>query len=174
MKTPQYPIGPFEAVTYLNAEERQLRIVRLAAFPRDLQAIANRLKLSQWEQTYRPGGWTAIQVINHLADSHLHSYARFKHALTEDNPTIKDYPEALWAALEEGSNKASVAASIEMLKGIHYRWVAFLHSLLEADFDKTFYHPETETHNSLHKALAYYSWHCDHHLGHLKIIAQIA
>ena len=47
MKTPQYPIGPFEDVTYLNAEERQLRIARLAAFPQDLQAIANRLQPSQ-------------------------------------------------------------------------------------------------------------------------------
>ena len=72
MKTPQYPIGPFEDVTYLNAEERQLRIARLAAFPQDLQAIANRLQPSQWEQTYRPGGWTAIQVINHLADSYMY------------------------------------------------------------------------------------------------------
>ena len=61
-----------------------------------------------------------------------------------------------------------------MLKGIHYRWVAFLHSLTESDFDKTFYHPETETRHSLNKALAYYSWHCDHHLGHLNIFAQIA
>ena len=174
MKTPQYPVGSFEAVTHLNAEERQLRIARLAAFPLDLKAMAVRLNSSQWEQAYRPGGWTAIQVLNHLADSHLHSYARFKHAVTEDSPTIKDYPEALWAALEEGQDKASVEASIHILKGIHYRWVAFLHSLSESDFDKTFYHPETETHHSLHKALAYYSWHCDHHLGHLNIIAQIA
>jgi len=44
----------------------------LAAFPLDLKAMAVRLNSSQWEQAYRPGGWTAIQVLNHLADSYMY------------------------------------------------------------------------------------------------------
>ena len=43
---------------------------------------------AQLDTPYRPGGWTVRQVVHHLADSHIHSYIRFKLALTEDEPTV--------------------------------------------------------------------------------------
>ena len=166
----QYPIGAFEPITQLNKEARQKCIQRLKRFPKELHEFVAAFGDVAWNRSYRPNGWTAAQLVNHLADSHLHSYARFKHAVTEDTPTIKDYPEPLWAQLQEAQSADSVPASIQMLSGIHYRWVAFLEALEDGDFDRSFFHPETQTHHTLHTALAYYSWHCDHHLGHLKII----
>ena len=170
----QYPIGPHQEVLNSTDAERQERIQRIAHFPQELKDFIVVFEASKWEKSYRPGGWNAIQLVNHLADSHLHSYARFKHAVTEDKPIIKDYPEAIWASTKEGNRKESVTASLLMIEGIHMRWSSFLKDLSPSDFDKTFYHPESKTHNSLHKALAYYSWHCDHHLGHLKIIHEQA
>jgi len=35
---------------------------------------------------HREGGWTARQVVHHLADSHVNSYTRFRLALTEPSP----------------------------------------------------------------------------------------
>jgi len=34
----------------------------------------------------------------------MHSYTRFKFALTEDEPTIKPYNEAAWALLSDSKN----------------------------------------------------------------------
>lgn len=100
----------------------------------------------------------------------MHSYARFKHALTKKKPTIKGYPEALWEDLNVARHKDSITASLQMITGIHFRWVGVLKTMTPTDFEKSFYHPETQTHHLLHQALAYYSWHCRHHLGHLNII----
>ena len=47
--------------------------------------------------SYRPGGWTLRQVVNHVADSHINSYVRFRWALTEESPLIKAYDEKAWA-----------------------------------------------------------------------------
>jgi hypothetical protein len=36
-----------------------------------------------------------------LADSHIHCYVRFKHALTLDTPTILDYDQDDWAEMPD-------------------------------------------------------------------------
>ena len=53
------------------------------------------------DQPYRDGGWTARQVVHHVADSHMNAFVRFRLALTEDKPTIKPYNEAEWAKLAD-------------------------------------------------------------------------
>ena len=174
MESLQYPIGRFESETELSEQNRSNAIKRLERFPSELKALCEKFTPADWSNSYRPQGWTAAQVVNHLADSHLHSYARFKHAITEDTPTIKDYPEPLWAALLEAQSIESIPGSLMMIEGIHHRWVGFLKALYSEDFSRCFFHPETQTQHSLHQALAYYSWHCDHHLGHLKIIKNMA
>ena len=55
----------------------------------------------QLDTPYRPGGWTVRQVVHHVADSHMHSYIRFRLALTEDQPTIKPYDQDRWAELPD-------------------------------------------------------------------------
>ena len=96
-----YPIGRF----------RRPAIVSEPAFVEAVDAIrrlpaAFRMTVSGWTgdrltTPYRPGGWTARQVVHHVADSHANAYVRFKLALTEDWPGIKPYEEARWAELAE-------------------------------------------------------------------------
>ena len=52
--------------------------------------------------------------MHHLPDSHLHSYARFRFALTEDRPTIQPYQEALWADLPDARSTA-IEVSLDLL-----------------------------------------------------------
>jgi len=40
------------------------------------------------------------------------------------------------------------------------------------DFEKCFFHPGLKQELKLTQNLAIYSWHCRHHLGHLKIIGE--
>jgi hypothetical protein len=39
------------------------------------------------------------------------------------------------------------------------------------DLEKEFIHPETGKHIRIDRMIATYAWHCDHHYGHLRIIA---
>lgn len=68
----------------------------------------------------------------------MHSYARFKLALTEKKPTIKDYPEALWADLNEAHHKDSITSNLQMIIGIHFRWGGVLKTMTLTDFEKVF------------------------------------
>jgi uncharacterized damage-inducible protein DinB len=160
----QYPIGRFSFPDSTTASERQTWIREIARAPRDLRAAVAALTPEQIDTPYRPGGWTARQVAHHVPDSHLNAFIRFKLALTEDQPTIKPYDEARWAALADMA--LPVAPSLDLLEALHIRWVRLLESMSEQDFQRTFVHPESGTWR-LDQYLAQYAWHGKHHTAHI-------
>jgi hypothetical protein len=46
-----------------------------------ISEVFKKLSPKQLDTPYREGGWTARQVLHHLADSHMHAYIRFKWTL---------------------------------------------------------------------------------------------
>ncbi len=105
------------------------------------------------------------QVVHHVPDSHMHSYARFKFALTEDEPLIKPYAEDRWAELAD-VRAVPPETSLVLLEALHERWTALLRSLTEAEWGRSFRHPELGL-VSLTKAAELYSWHGRHHVAHI-------
>ncbi len=165
----KYPIGTFAPKTHYTAEEIAGFITIIEQLPIKLANMVNHFTAQQLATPYRPQGWTARQVVHHLADSHANSYIRFKLALTEHHPTIKPYEEQLWAELPD-SKHFPIQASMSILDGIHTRWVACLRAMQPADWEKGFHHPEKNRVITLAEAAALYAWHCEHHLGHIKIV----
>jgi len=162
----RYPIGKFVAPNEITKDDINNWIEEIGNLPSELKDAVNLLKPEQLDTPYRPGGWTLRQVVHHLADSHMNSYIRFKLAISEDTPTIKPYMEEKWAELEDAKNGA-VEISLNLLQSLHSRWVLFLRSLTEEDFEKGFIHPEHGRKMLLKQALAMYAWHGKHHLNHL-------
>ena len=161
----QYPIGRCSYPQSTTAEERRGWIADLAEAPARMRVAIEGLTPAQLETPYRPGGWTVRQVVHHVPESHMNAYIRFKLALTEDEPTIKPYDEAAWAKLPDVQS-TPVEVSLIMLEALHGRWVRLLQSMSEADFARTFRHPEIGT-MALGSYLAGYSWHCRHHVAHI-------
>jgi len=95
----------------------------------------------------------------------MNSYVRFKLAVTEEEPTIKPYFEDRWAQLDDAL-QAPIGLSLDLLDALHERWVWFLRSLKDADFQRTFRHPELGV-VSLDKNVALYAWHGRHHVAHI-------
>src|SRR5205085_11586977 len=118
------------------------------------------------DTSYKPEGWTARQVVHHIADSHMNAYIRFKLALTEDAPVIKPYKENLWAELHEAKS-APPEISIDILDALHRRWIMMIRKIEPVEFERRFINPETRREFTLKTALGLYSWHCLHHLGHI-------
>ena len=133
--------------------------------PAKFRAAAEALTESQLDTPYRPGGWTARQVIHHVPDSHLNAYTRFKLALTEDEPVIKPYNEAAWAGLIDSAT-TPVQTSLTMLDALHDRWVRLLQAMSCDDFARAFRHPDLGL-VRLEQNLALYAWHGRHHTAHL-------
>lgn len=161
----RFPIGEFDRDFEVTAEARRSRIEIINELPDKVAAAVAGLTDGQLDTPYRPGGWTVRQTVHHLADSHSNSLTRFKLALTEDTPpTIKPYYEERWAELAD--SKLPIDVSQAMLRAIHVRWSALLGSMTDADFQKSFIHPETGEW-TLDGALALYAWHSLHHTAHI-------
>ena len=163
----RYPLGKFETPENVTDADLDEHIRILKEFPARLKGLVDNWSDEQLDTPYRQGGWTVRQLVNHLADSHMNSFIRFKLALTEENPVIKPYDEAKWAELQD-SFTIEIKPALQILKGLHKRWVYELKSLTNKEFESTFFHPEQNRNIPLRESLAFYSWHCNHHLAHIE------
>lgn len=163
----RFPIGHFQCPKVITNELLDEWITTLEQFPKRLRALTENLSDMQLDSPYRLDGWTVRQVVHHLADSHHHSYIRFKWALTEDTPVIKYYFEQLWADLPD-AKKAPIEMSLRHLEVVHYKLVYLLRAMSNDDFDKSFIHPEHNEEVVLKKNVGIYAWHSNHHYAHIK------
>ena len=164
----RYPIGKFEPKPQLTNVDRQALINQIAWTPTKLREAVQNLSDQQLDVPYREGGWTCRQQVHHLPDSHMNAYIRFKLAVTEPNPTIKPYEEALWAELVDAKS-SPVELSLVLLESLHSRWVMFLRSMKTEEFARTLVHPVNGPMN-LDRVLQLYAWHGRHHVAH--VVAQ--
>ena len=162
----KYPIGHFNLAISYDESKIAEWITILEDFPKRISSLVKDLSDLQLDTRYRPEGWTIRQVVHHLADSHHHSYIRFKWALTEDKPVIKYYFEQLWAELPDAKS-APIELSLDHLKAVHAKLVYLLKSLSKKDLNKSFVHPEHNDEVVLWKNIGIYAWHCNHHYAHI-------
>jgi hypothetical protein len=161
----KYPIGRFKEQPE-SLKEFSSAIERIADLPAKLKAAVSGLSYEQLNTAYRDGGWTLRQVVHHLPDSHMNAYVRFKLALTEDNPAIRPYNEGAWAECEEAKN-GDIQVSLDLLDSLHKRWISFLRTLKDEDFERTYFHPANNNEVKLKDVVSMYAWHGDHHLAHI-------
>lgn len=165
-----YPIGKFSFDHQKpTTEQITKQIETLKNFPQRLKNLVETFSPEMLEKSYRLDGWTARQVIHHIADSHTNAYLRIKLALTEENPTIKPYMENLWAE-QIDYQKTPIAMSLSMIEILHFRMVLLFENMKTEDFERTYFHPQHQKNFSLYFLLAMYVWHSEHHFAHLEII----
>ncbi len=140
----------------------------LGELPNDLRSAVERLDDEQVGSPYREGGWTVRQLVHHIADSHMNFSLRIRLALTEDAPTIKPYNESAWAALHDGED-APVEWSLEIIEALHARLLMLLRSLTQAQWQRTYVHPEIGA-VALDEAACQYAWHSRHHVAHINAL----
>jgi len=165
----RYPIGPFEYGQTYSFDDTRKHIRALDRFPKELKKITKKLRGNDLDKPYRADGWTARQVIHHIADSHMNAYIRMKLAVTENTPIIKPYEENLWAETEDGLH-GPVKMSLKLLSALHLRWVSFLESLSEEDLERGYYNPASKRTVQMQEAIALYVWHSEHHLHHIRLL----
>jgi hypothetical protein len=114
---------------------------------------------------YRDGGWTVQQLVHHIADSHMNCFVRVRLAITEDFPPIMPYDEKAWAKLND-SETAPIASSLDIIDGLHTRWVLLLQSLSNDDWQRGYRHPERGP-MTVEMTTLVYAWHSRHHVAHI-------
>ena len=161
---PRYPVGKFSKPDTITPDERTNAIATLAELPEQLRNAVDGLDSTQLSTPYREGGWTLRQVVHHVADSHMNAFVRVRLALTEDWPMIKPYDEAAWATLHDMA--APIEWSLQLVEGLHARWVMLLQSLDESQWLRGYLHPKNGPATVADVTLVY-AWHSRHHVAHI-------
>jgi hypothetical protein len=165
VEDPRYPVGKFKKKDALARDERDAALAVLEAAPAKLRQAVQDLSDAQLDTPYRDGGWTVRQVVHHVPDSHLNAYMRIRLALTEQEPTVRPYEEALWAELPDAKS-GPVEPSLALLEAVHQRLIRLLRSVDEKDFSRRFIHPEGWN-GTVDTLVGMYAWHCRHHTAHV-------
>ncbi|HET9741519.1 MAG TPA: putative metal-dependent hydrolase [Terriglobales bacterium] len=161
----RFPLGKFHYETAMTKSQRETALDTISQVPARMRAAIRGLTPQQLDTPYRPEGWTVRQVVHHVPDSHLNAYIRTKLALTETEPTIKPYDEKRWAELAD-SRLTPIETSLKILEAVHERWNYLLRSMTDADFTRTFRHPEHGV-RTADWMVALYAWHGPHHIAHI-------
>ena len=165
----RYPIGNFTYDADVDDARRRRAIEALRALPEQLERALAGLTGEALDRPYREGGWSARQLVHHIADGHMNTFIRFKLTLTEDMPMVKPFDENTWA--DTPDNRGPVQESLAIIRGLHARWVRLLESFSPADFERTFMHPVSGL-QTLDRWLQYMAWHGAHHATQIANIAR--
>ena len=114
--------------------------------------------------TKNPEGWSARQIIHHLADSEAQSYARLRRLVAEpEGSTIQGYDENLWAVAPQlGYESAPVENSIAVFAAVRAGSLDIVKRLEESDLEKSGVHTEAG-HYTIAKWLEGYTNHPKDH-----------
>ncbi len=160
-----YPIGKAKQEVFTK-EVLYRSIIMVETAPHRLRKILESIGEKDLERSYREGGWTVRQIVHHLADSHMNMLVRFKLALTEDSPAIKPYKQDLWAGLPD--YRLPVESSLNVFESIQARFSELLKVMSEADFGRSYVHPEYNKTYLLSEATQLYAWHGLHHTAQIE------
>ena len=89
-------------------------------------------------------GWTPRQVIHHVADSEVQSYARLRRLIAEPGTLIQGYDESKWA--ENSSlnyRNADIASSLAVFKAVRQSSYELLKRISESELNNKGTHSES-------------------------------
>ena len=169
----KFPIGKYKAMLDFNFSRTVEDIRTLESFAEALRNSVKGLDKTDFKKSYRDGGMNIAQIIHHFCDTHTYAFLRTKHTLLEENPSVKMYEVAEFLTTPD-SNVLDVKDSLNVIDGIHAKWVSLLKTLSEEDFKKTYYHSSRDKNIILHEHVGMYAWHTKHHIMHIEIIKKIS
>lgn len=160
----RYPIGKFTPPTTITRDDRRAAILAIEQMPARLRDAVRDLDAAQMDTPYREGGWTVRQVVHHLGDSHMMAFHRLRRALTEESPVVPGYDEKAFADLPD--KDAPIECSLDLLEGVHARWVMLLHAMSDEQWQRDFKHQERGP-STIDAVTQLYAWHSLHHVAHI-------
>jgi uncharacterized damage-inducible protein DinB len=119
------------------------RSALIAAYKEGYQQVYTALQqLTEEELDRRPvdGGWTAREIVHHLADSETIGMIRLHRLLAEDHPLLPGYDEELFA--RKLHYDRPVGASLELLRAVRSATSELLDWMTEEEWTREGIHSE--------------------------------
>ena len=110
---------------------------------RFFEALAEKIAEKDLDNRH-PDGWSARQVIHHLADSEAQSYARLRRLIAEPNGSIiQGYDENLWASNSIlGYDELDVVESMKVFSSVRAASLTIFRRLADTDLERWGEHTE--------------------------------
>ena len=113
-----------------------------------------------------PTGWSARQVVHHLADSETMAATRIRRLIADDDPvTIQGYDEPVWA--ERLYYDRPIASSLALLGAVRAASHELLTRLSPEEWQRTGIHSESGAY-SVERWLEIYADHCHEHADQIR------
>jgi hypothetical protein len=114
-------------------------LTALTDTPERIRALVEGWSLTQWEQRYAPGKWTARQVIVHLAQTELALTARVRFAASRDGYVAQAFSQDDWLPLDDHADGRTALGAYTALRKLN---ILMFRNLTPAQRTRSFTHPE--------------------------------
>jgi hypothetical protein len=109
-----------------------------------------------------PGKWSTQTVVLHLLDAETAFADRMKRIIAEENPTLQEWSENLFAE-KLSYEKQSAEDAVTIISLVRKNLLAVLRDLPDAAFERTGVHT-SRGRQTLAEVLGYAIWHIEHHV----------
>jgi uncharacterized damage-inducible protein DinB len=120
-----------------------------------------------WKFRPAEGAWSVHEIIIHLADSELNSYARVRKALTEPGSVIFGYDQDVWAVALD-YHRRDTGDALALLRLVR----KMTHELLAGQpadiWSRSYFHPEVKRQVTLDAWLGTYAGHIPSHIAQIR------
>ena len=152
-------------IDIMDTDDRTSRLARLRSGHDDVVAALAAITPTELDRPQRSGGWTARQVVHHLADSEATAYVRLRRLLAEDEPVIAGYDEPEWARRLHYDRP--MEPSLAVLRAVREASLQLLEALHSDEWERSGSHTESG-HYTVDHWLQIYSEHAHDHADQIR------
>jgi hypothetical protein len=149
----------------MDTDDRAERLARLRSGYDDVVTALADIEPAELDRPQRSGGWTARQIVHHLADSEATAYVRLRRLLAEDEPVIAGYDEPEWARRLHYDRP--VEPSLAVLRSVREASLQLLEALGPDEWQRSGSHVESGPY-SVDRWLRIYSEHAHEHASQIR------
>ena len=116
----------------------------------------------------QPDGWSARQVVHHLADSEAMAYTRLRRLVADDEPLIQGYDEPVWARRLHYDDRP-IEPSLAVARAVRESSAQLLEALTPDEWTRAGVHSESGAY-SVQRWLEIYASHCHDHAEQIRSV----
>ncbi len=152
-------------IDVMEPDDRSARLARLRSGSDDVVAALAAITPTELDRPQQSGGWTARQIVHHLADSEATAYVRLRRVLVENEPVIAGYDEPEWARRLHYDRP--IEPSLAVLRAVREASLQLLEALSPDEWQRSGSHVESGPY-TVTRWLQIYSEHAHDHANQIR------
>lgn len=153
----------------MDADERNALVQQYIHGVQHVRDAVNGLSSQAIDRRPPDGGWSAREVVHHLADSEMTSAIRLRRLLCEDRPQIGAYDEEAFARTLAYSDR-EIGPAMKALEAARETTAQILRRLTEDDWQRAGVHPDHDRYR-VEDWLRIYAAHATDHAAQIRAAA---